>query len=259
MYSKNNGSLRRIRKKYQHQFEVLFSRRFRNRLNHWFHPRRVRHYKGLLPFHLDQIHQLTHFNPKGVIHAGAHYGAEVPVYDLLNVDNIHLFEPQSDIFQLLQENHGHKKNVHLFNSALGATDGVTLPIHREEEGSPNLSGSASLLKPKNHLTDFPGVKFEATPSQQVEVNTLDSYQIKNADFLVMDTQGYELEVLKGAQQTLTHIKWIIFEYWKNEAYEKCVLETEIENFVEEQGFQSVLKIFGGSTGDCLAVRPEFIR
>ena len=162
---------------------------------------------------------------------------------MLNVDNIHLFEPQSDIFQLLRENYGYKKNVHLFNSALGATDGVTLPIHREEQGSPNLSGSASLLKPKKHLTDFSGVKFEATPSQQVEVNTLDSDQIKNADFLVMHTQGYELEVLQGTQQTLTHIKWILFEYWKNKAYEKCVLETEIENFVEEQGFQPVLKNF----------------
>jgi hypothetical protein len=48
----------------------------------------------------------------------------------------------------------------------------------------------------------------------------------------MDTQGHELEVLQGTQQTLTHIKWILFEYWKNEAYEKWVLETEIENFVE---------------------------
>jgi len=75
----------------------------------------------------------------------------------------------------------------------------------------------------------------------------------------MDTQGHELEVLQGAQQTLTHIKWILFEYFKNEAYEKWVLETEIENFVEEQGFQPVLKTFGGSTGDCLAVRPECIR
>lgn len=190
---------------------------------------------------------------------GAHYGAEVPAYDLLNVNNIHLFEPQPDIFQMLRENYGYKKNVHLFNCALGATDGATLPIHREVEGSPNLSGSASLLKPKKHLTDFPDVKFEATPSQHVEVNTLDSYQIKDADLLVMDTQGYELEVLKGGQQTLTHIKWIIFEYFKNEAYEKCVLETEIENFVEEQGFQPVLKRFCNSTGDCLAVRPECIR
>ena len=157
MHSKNNGSLRRIRKKYQRKFDVLFSRPFRE-----------------------------------IFLGGSGTGW---------------------ITGFIPEESAITKAFYL-------------------SGSRNLSGASGLLKPKIHLTDFPGVKSEATPSQRVEVNTLDSYQIKNTDFLVMDTQGYELEVLQGAQQTLTHIKWILFEYFKNEAYEKWVLETEIENFVE---------------------------
>jgi hypothetical protein len=132
-------------------------------------------------------------------------------------------------------------------------------IHREKEDSPNRSGSASLLKPKAHMADYPHVQFEQTPSEQVEIRKLDSFQIEEADFLVVDTQGYELEVFRGAEKTLEHIQWLIFEYWQNEAYENCAKENELVDFIRDCGFHPLLKSFDRTFGNYLVAKKEVIR
>jgi len=212
----------------------------------------------LFPFHLHQLKKSTIFNPNGVIHVGAHDGAELPFYRSLGLTKIYLFEPQLKYAQLLRKRYGRDRRVEVFSDALGSS-ATHSEIFTEIEGSPNRSASASLLRPKQHLQDFDYVQFNLASPDLVSVSTLDSFGIVDADLLVIDTQGYELEVLKGALQTLAHVKWIIFEYWTNEAYEGNPTEQELLSFVAAHGFLPVLKSYDRTFGDYLVARSEFIR
>ena len=233
----------------------------RKRVYQKMHPKRCARAEAMLPFHLHELERVVHFSPQGVIHAGSHDGAEVALYDLIDIKQIHLFEPQAAIFKLLVQSYGNRGDIHLYQTAIGSKDGVNALIHREKEDSPNRSSSASLLKPKAHVADcpyVPYVQFEKTPTEEVEIRNLDSFQIED-DFLVIDTQGYELEVFQGAEKTLQHIQWIIFEYWQNEAYENCAKENELVDFPRDCGFYPVLKRFDRTFGNDLMAKKEVIR
>lgn len=56
--------------------------------------------------------------------------------------------------------------------------------------------------------------------ESVQVKTLDSYKLKNVDFLHIDVGGYELEVIKGASLTLMDNNFppFIFEAWNSEEF-----------------------------------------
>lgn len=209
------------------------------------------------PFHFYQLEKSALFRPKGVIHIGAHDGAEVPFYFALGIKKVYLFEPQPFYADLLHRRYRSDQRVEVFPFALGSSP-EELPIFTEVEGSPNRSASASILRPKEHLADFDYVKFNLNPTTTVSVRTLDSFQLDDVDLLVIDTQGYELEVLKGALDTLPGIKWIVFEYWANEAYEGVPSEEELLAFVISQGFRPVLKSFDRTFGDYFVARPELI-
>ena len=138
-------------------------------------------------------------NITGVIHIGAHYGEEVPEYIQNGITNMVLFEPLSENYkQLVQNTRELDIDIELHNLALGSTqETVTMFV------SDNERQSSSILKPKVHLTHHPNVGFPTT--EEVEVELLDSFKIKDCNFINMDVQGYELEVLKGAKETLKHI------------------------------------------------------
>jgi len=207
-----------------------------------------------LPFTRGQIELLCDFCPKGVIHVGAHLGQEVPLYRKWQLQRIHLIEPQPAACSVLRRRYHRCRDVRIHECAAVSHDSGFLPMYAEVPGSPNLSASASLLKPARHLTDYPHVQFSSTPSFDVLAATLDSLDITDADFMVIDTQGSELEVLRGGGKTLRRIRWLIVEYWQNEAYENVPCEDELVSFVTANGFRPVLKTFDRTFGDYLFVR-----
>ena len=64
-------------------------------------------------------------------------------------------------------------------------------------------------------------------------------EIEDIDLLNIDTQGYEMEVLKGSRKLLSQgIKYIILEVNKKELYEGCPLVKDIDNFLKKYDFIS---------------------
>ena len=75
------------------------------------------------------------------------------------------------------------------------------------------------------------------------------------NFLNIDVQGYELEVLKGATKTLENIDAMILEVNRDEVYENCPLIEDIDNFVGDIGFSRVAEMWQSvSWGDALYAR-----
>lgn len=181
---------------------------------------------------LNQGHKI-----KNVIHVGAHYGEEVPFYKENGSDCI-LFEPHPDSYSLLENKFSDDESVILVNKALGSKEETkTLNIETANEGQ-----SSSMLKPDMHLKYYPHIVFEDT--KVVDQITLDSYMrgIDNREeynFINIDVQGYELEVFKGADQTLNHVDYIMSEVNWESLYEDCVMMEDLDKFLENYGFRKI--------------------
>lgn len=196
-------------------------------------------------------------NIKGVIHVGGHIGQELPVYEKSNVENLLVFEPQiipfgklSDVAEKLNF-----KNIKLVNKALGNSI-QKIQMHCNEDGL-----CSSILTPKIVLQQYPDILFDRT--EQVDMITLDSYFNndiqKEYNFINMDTQGYELEVLKGAKDTLKNIDAVYTEVNNVEVYENNALIQEIDEFLKEYNMIRIeTDWMGGTWGDAFYIREDLV-
>jgi FkbM family methyltransferase len=178
---------------------------------------------------LTEILQNTGINIRGAIHVGGHYGQEANMYFDHNIKEAHFFEPQQKPFECLKIKCD-SLGYHCYNVALGSTEQM-LEMHVEED---NEGQSSSLLEPHLHLKEYPNISF--TKKIQIPVKILDNYNIRNCNFLNIDVQGYELEVLKGSVKTLNSIDIIYSEVNRAELYKNCPLIQDITIFLNQYNF-----------------------
>ncbi len=164
-------------------------------------------------------------------HVGAHLGQEVEYYQLFELDYIYLFEPLEDIFLKLYKSNKKYKNIEFFNFALGSKNFTTdFNISKENEGQ-----SSSVLEPHLHLRDKKEISFE-TSIKKVSVKRFDSLNLEPTDFINIDAQGYELEVLKGFGEMLNKTKAICCEVNRDFTYKDNALVKEIDSYLDNFSF-----------------------
>src|SRR6185312_952684 len=171
-----------------------------------------------------------------IIDAGANNGSDSIEMTRLytNKAKIYAFEPLPAIFEELQHNIRRYKNIKAFRLALSNKNG-----EQELYVSSGASiGSSSLLKPGTHLQDHPDVLF----NEKIKVTTitLDEWAeqngIKSVDFLWMDLQGFELEVLKESKIIFRTVKVVHMEVSTKNTYEGVTLYPETKLWMENNGF-----------------------
>jgi len=59
---------------------------------------------------------------------------------------------------------------------------------------------------------------------------------KKPDIIKIDTQGYELEILKGGKETLKYAEFVLLEVSFLDVYVNAPLVTEVLNFMDDCGF-----------------------
>jgi FkbM family methyltransferase len=194
-------------------------------------------------------------NVTGVIHVGGHIGQEMKTYRKNNVDNLIVIEPQQVPFQKLKSvvDSLDFPNIQLVNKALGnRCDTVEMTCN--DDGL-----CSSILNPKHVLEQYPDIIFDR--KETVEMVTMDSVigENHNYNFLNMDTQGYELEVLRGAKKTLQKINYVYTEVNNTEVYENNALIEEIDEFLKDYNMIIVETDWMGVTwGDAFYIRQDFI-
>lgn len=203
---------------------------------------------------------LAKYNIKinGVIHIGAHAGQEDNLYREAQANHVVYFEPHPGSFKKLNKRVGKKPNTTLINKALGSKKGI-VHMHCSKD---NGGMSNSLLKPQDHATIYPGIVFDHVI--HVKVNTLDRELIKFSDnikksfnCIVIDVQGFELEVFKGSIETLKQIEYIFTEANFRHMYESCALVTELDEFLIPFGFTRVETFdTGAGWGDALYIKAN---
>lgn len=121
---------------------------------------------------------------------------------------IHGFEPNNSLRSSLLSRYSGHSNIILNEFGLGSTE------EKKElfiKSNTSFSGHSSLYRDVfNHLR-----KKDEINESLVQITTLENYckknKIKTIDFLKIDVEGHELEVLKGAGHLLCKIKVIQFE------------------------------------------------
>ena len=165
----------------------------------------------------------------GVIQVGAHIGQQVNLFLKLENVVIHLFEPQKNPLEVLKK---YKKysNIIIHEFGLGNTN-EKLKLYKSD----NKKGvSSSILKPKLHTKYFPEVEFNSY--ELIEVKKFSSLENVNGNFLMIDVQGYELEVLKGFEDKIQNLDFIFTEISIKEFYENNILVNDLDKFMSKKGF-----------------------
>ena len=200
----------------------------------------------------DRLIKLYKMNVTGVIHIGAHFGEEYEIY--LKYDSIKemcFFEPDPDSFKVLCSKVEKDPKVRTLNVALGPEK-----CHMDFYKSSNQSESSSLLEPSLHLRQYPTIKFHN--SGKVQVEKLDYFYFTEIFNLInIDVQGFELEVFKGATETLKQIKYIIAEVNRDEVYKNCCMVLDLDAFLDTFGFRRAETTWdGGTWGDAFYIKDE---
>jgi FkbM family methyltransferase len=176
--------------------------------------------------------------PNGILHVGANTGQEAELYWLLGVKHVLWIEANPNIYPELVENvskYGHLTE----NYAAGNYNG-TVTLHVANNGGL----SSSVLELGTHAVAHPTVRYVKDIEVEIRRITPDP----KYDFLVLDTQGSELEVLLGMRDHVNNFKWILSEINREELYKDCVLVDELDTYLGNYGFRRVETEWENTTG-----------
>ena len=142
-------------------------------------------------------------NFRTYVDIGASTGkTSVPFID--KFEKIYCFEPNPESFEILSQN----KKLICFNVALGDKEETKNLIINNETNNPE-HGSIAQERNQNWIN---GKSFS------VQVKRLDDYKIENIDFIKIDTEQYEMQVILGSLKTIKKNRpTIFFENKRNEA------------------------------------------
>jgi FkbM family methyltransferase len=184
----------------------------------------------------------------GVIHIGANTGQERDVYRKHGL-NVFWIEPIPEIFKVLERNLDGYSKQRAAQYLLSARDRETFKLNIAN----NDGASSSILELNAHRDLWPAVHF--TSSLEIQSRTLDAVLIEESidrtqhDSLVIDTQGSELLVLKGAEESLSWFRYIKTEAADFEAYSGCSTLVDLDDFLHRRGFRRAAKAkFAGKPG-----------
>src|SRR5687768_5494672 len=167
--------------------------------------------------------------PRTIVDVGAANGtwtaeclALFPKAKYLLVDPLEENRPHLD---QLRESH---PNVTVWSGALGAAPGkLYTHVHGDQ---------SSFL-----ASEYAGNNNAAATTAEIDVRTLDSFvdagQIAPPDLIKADVQGYELEVLRGAERCLRTAELLLLEVSFRRVYSGCPLAHEVISYCGERGFR----------------------
>lgn len=176
-------------------------------------------------------------NITGALHIGSHECEELMFYNQLGLKNEDVIWIEAIESKVIESKNRGIPNV--FNELITDKD--------DEEVVFNISNncqSSSVLEMGTHLEEHPSVFYVNKINKKTL--SIDSFFERNkidnskCNFWNFDIQGAELMALKGATESIKHVKAMYLEVNEKELYKKCGLITDIDNFLSKYNFKRVL-------------------
>jgi FkbM family methyltransferase len=171
----------------------------------------------------------------GIIHVGANSGGEANTYDIHDL-RVAWIEPIPEVFEELQQNIAPFKRQKAYRYLIGEKDESEVVLHI----STNAGLSSSVLSLAKHREAWPDVSYSrdiTMPSTSLPMFVRkEGLDLSQYQALLIDTQGTELRILRGASDILPRFKFIQVEVPDFEAYAGCCLVQEMNDFMAAQSF-----------------------
>lgn len=199
-----------------------------------------------------EIHHNILVKSKGILHIGAHVGQEAPNYNILGKRVIWI-EALPEIYNKLLLNISNFPNQSAICALLGDQNRDNVPFYLAS----NNGGSSSIFK-----FGAAARVWNVSTSKTIKMNMirLDNLLSKNdlvlIDHWVIDVQGAEYLVLKGAGQLLESCKSIYIEVSTDNYYVDGATWNQISNFLSENNFYSLWSPLENSHTDILFIRTD---
>ena len=216
--------------------------------------------KILKIFDLYKQNQLINFLKKKtkyfniVFDIGAHHGESINLYlNKFKVEEIYSFEPIKSNFEILEYNlnsfRKKFKNTKIFieNFALGSQKKkINIKVLNESSSSTfnDINVNSKYFKKKKlFLPSLNETNFFS--EKEVQIITLSEYiekkNIKGIDFIKIDTEGYEYDVLLGLKNHLNKVMLIMFEHHYDDMLCKNYTFSDIHSLLVKNNFKQVFK------------------
>lgn len=226
---------------------LTFNQKIRSAINSLlnkkgFHLGHTRYPGGLTGFDLaHDLQQLITKKNALCLDVGANIGQTIEEFTTwLESPVMHSFEPSSETFPVLQAKKQKAgdawRDVYLYNYALGSeTEQRELTNYENNQ----LSSLLSLEDTKEN--PFQGNRNRIKSTETVAIKTVDDFlttnNIEKVDLLKMDTQGFDFQVLKGAEESIRakKIDYIFLEMNFVPMYEGQGGAVELISYLETLG------------------------
>ena len=204
-------------------------------------------------FRFLKIKNLTNFDI--FFDIGAHAGETISSFGKnLNLKVIYSFEASPISFQILNNNLKKiqstipNSQINIENFAVGSLSKKIKIKHFIESSSSTIkkinTSSKYFKKKKKLISSLNNLNY----FKEIDVNqiSLDEYiiqkNIKRIDFLKIDTEGSEYDVIMGVTKNLKNIKLILFEHHFDDMISKEYKFSHINNLLIQNNFKQIFKI-----------------
>ncbi len=178
------------------------------------------HQKNIIRSLKKNSHEISSY-----IDVGAHKGTYLDLFmNFYNLDKVYIFEPQPEIFKFLKKKYKKIKKIKKINSAVSEVNSFKefrLNLHDLTSSFTKLNDDNLYLKFKARLfqTNIKKIFFKKIRVRTIKLSSFfKKNKIKNIDLLKIDTEGHEMQALKGLGNEIKKIKIILIEFHKPGIY-----------------------------------------
>ena len=184
------------------------------------------------------------------IDVGAHYGETICLFNNnFIINKFYAFEASPLNFSVLKKKK-FKKNtsISIHNYAIGLYNG-TIPFNQARESSSSTlvsinKNSKYYIRKNKVLNFFSSQAYFKTVN--IEMISLSNFLLRNSinqvDILKIDTEGYDLNVIKSLEDRISIVKYIYFEHHFHDMLIKSYSLSDLHHYLISNNFRKVFKL-----------------
>ena len=186
-----------------------------------------------------------------IFDVGSHLGETVKLFSRnFNIKKIHCFEASNINFIKLKDNLIKNKLMDicvLNNVGIGDIEGKNFLNQTEESSSSTINEfneHSSYLKRKLKILNINKIDnfYQKVPINIIKLSTyIKKNKITNIDILKIDTEGFELNVVKSLEDCSNIVKNIYFEHHYDDMIKKNYTYSDINQTLTNLGFKKIYK------------------